>query len=163
MLPDEDTDLRARIWGTLGEIYNTTKQYKLSDESYRKSITADPNNYFVLNNYSYFLSLRGENLEEAERFSRHTLELVPNEPTFMDTYGWILYKQGKYSKAREFIQKAIEKTPEATAGTLFDHMGDVLYKLGETEKALEYWQQAKQKGTENPLIDKKIQEQKLYE
>jgi tetratricopeptide (TPR) repeat protein len=163
MLPDEDTDLRSRIYGTLGEIYNTTKEYKLSDESYRNSIKADPNNYFVLNNFSYFLSLRNENLEEAERLSRHTLELVPNEPTFMDTYGWILYKQGKYSKAREFIQKAIEKTPEATDGTLFDHMGDVLYRLDEKDKALEYWKQAKQKGTDNPLIDKKIQEQKLYE
>jgi tetratricopeptide (TPR) repeat protein len=163
MLPEEDTDMLSRLYATLGELYNTTKEYKLSDQSYSKSLGLDPNNFLVLNNFAYFLSVRGENLEEAERMSRLSLELVPNEATFMDTYGWILYKQGKYSKAKEFIQKAIDKNGENADGTLYDHLGDVYFKLNEKEKALEYWQKAKAKGTDNPFIDKKIQEQKLYE
>lgn len=163
MLPDEDTDMHSRIYATLGEIYNTTKEYKLSDENYRKSLTALPDNFLVLNNFAYFLSVRGENLDEAERMSRRSLEIVPNEPTFMDTYGWILYKQGKYTKAKEYIQKAIDKNPDNADGTLYEHMGDILYRLDDKQKAVEYWQKAKEKGTENPLIDKKIQEQKLYE
>ena len=162
MLPEEDKDMLSRLHATLGEIYNTTKEYKLSDENYRKSLEADPNNFLVLNNFAYFLSVRGENLEEAERMSRLTLELVPNEATFMDTYGWILYKQGKYTKAKEFVQKALDKS-ENVDGTLYDHMGDIYFQLKDKEKALEYWQKAKEKGTDNPLIDKKIQEQKLYE
>ena len=116
----------------------------------------------MLNNFAYFLPVRGENLEEAERMSRLTLELVPNEATFMDTYGWILYKQGKYTKAKEFVQKALDKS-ETVDGTLYDHMGDIYFQLKDKEKAMEYWQKAKEKGTDNPLIDKKIQEQKLYE
>jgi Flp pilus assembly protein TadD len=162
MFPDENTAALARIYSTLGDIYNTTKEYTLSDENYRKAIKLDPQNPFPMNNFAYYLSVRGENLEEAEKWSRTSLEIVPNESTFMDTYGWILYKQGKYTKAKEYIQKALEKRPEGD-GTVYDHLGDILFKLNDKEGALENWKKAKEKGTDNTNIDKKIQDQKIYE
>lgn len=162
MFPDENAGALSRIYSTLGDIYNTTKQYELSDENYRKSLKMDPQNPFSMNNFAYYLSVRGANLDEAEKWSRQSLELVPNESTFMDTYGWISYKQGKYTKAKEYIQKALEKRPEGD-GTVYDHLGDILYKLNDKDGALQNWKKAKEKGTDNPNIDKKIQDQKIYE
>lgn len=163
MVPDENTEQLARVYATLGDIYNQSKQFKLSDESYRKSLQLEPLNYGNMNNFAYYLSVRGENLDEAEKMSRQTVEKYPESSIYLDTYGWILYRQGKYSRAKDYIMKAIQLRPDGTDGTLYDHAGDVYYKLNDKQKALEFWKKAKDLGVENPLIDKKIQEQTLYE
>lgn len=163
MFPDDNTLGLSRVYSILGDIYHNMKEHKLSDENYRKAIKLEPDNPFSLNNFAYYLSERGESLDEAEQMSRRSLERAPNEATFLDTYGWILYKQGKYSKAKEYIQKALISRPDQSDGTVYDHLGDVLYKLNDKEGALQNWQKAKEKGTDNPNLDKKIQEQKLYE
>lgn len=162
MQPEDNGELLAEMYSSVGDAYNTIKEYALSDSSYEKAVQLDPKNPTVLNNYSYYLSLRGVRLDDAEKMSRQSLQLRPNEATFMDTYGWILYKQGKYEKAREYISKAIEGNTHADA-TLYDHLGDVFYKLNSIDKAVEYWRIAKEKGSDSQLIDKKIQERKLYE
>jgi tetratricopeptide (TPR) repeat protein len=164
MQPEDNEKVLSQMYSTLGEIYNTTKQYKLSDSVYQKALKIDPDNAAVLNNYSYYLSLRNTRLEEAEKMSKHSLELRPDEATYLDTYGWILFKLGKYEKAREYIQKAVDSNPSNADGTLFEHLGDVYYKLNNGDKAIEYWMKAKEKGTENQeLIDKKIRDRKIYE
>lgn len=161
--PEDNTQLLAEMYTSLGDVYNSAKKFSESDKSFDKAITLDPNNATLLNNYSYYLSERGTRLDDAEKMSRHSLELRPGEATFFDTYGWILYKEAKYDKAKEYIQKAVDASPANADGTLYEHLGDVYYKLDDKDKAVEYWQLAKDKGVENPLIDKKIQERKLYE
>ncbi|XZF14245.1 tetratricopeptide repeat protein [Chitinophagaceae bacterium MMS25-I14] len=163
MQPEDNADLLAEMYATLGDVYNTTQQYHLSDSSYDKALHFDPKNATVLNNYSYYLSERGEKLDEAEKMSRQSLEIRPAEATFMDTYGWILYKEGKYDKAREYVQMALDKNGPDADATLWEHLGDIYYKLGNASKAVEYWKRAKEKGSDSKLIDKKIQDQKLYE
>jgi Tfp pilus assembly protein PilF len=147
----------------LGDAYNYAKKYSASDSSYDYALKLDPMNATVLNNYAYYLSVRGVRLEDAERMSKKSLEVRKDEPTFMDTYGWILYKQGKYKDAQEYIQKAIDANGENADGTLWEHLGDVYYKQGNVDKAVECWTKAKEKGTENTDIDKKIKDRKLYE
>ncbi len=163
MLPEDNTDRMADMYQMLGDVYNMEKKYEESDSSYERALRIRPDNASALNNYSYYLSLRGVRLDDAERMSKHSLELQPDEATFLDTYGWIMYKQGKYDKAKEYIQKAVDIEKENADGTLLEHLGDVLYKLGDKDGALQYWKKARAKGTDNAQIDKKIQEQKLYE
>lgn len=163
MQPEENAPLLAEMYSSLGDVYNLLKQYNLSDSSYEKSLKLEPDNASVLNNYSYYLSVRGIRLEDAERMSKRSLDIRKNEPTFLDTYGWILYKRGKYEQAKEFIEKAVVANPDGADGTLWEHLGDVYYKLNNTEKAVEYWKKAKERGTDNEEIDKKINERKLYE
>lgn len=160
--PEDNTTLLSDIYSALGDTYNKTKQYQLSDSCFEKSLTLNPKNATVLNNYSYYLSVRNVRLGDAENMSKRSLELRPKEATFLDTYGWILYQEGKYEQAKKYIQEAIDSS-EIADGTLFDHLGDVLYKLNEKDKAVENWKKAKEKGVENKFIDKKIQEGKLYE
>lgn len=163
MIPEENKSELSDMYGTLADIYNNTKQYELSDENFDKALKLIPDNASTLNNYSYYLSERNTRLDEAEKMSKRSLELAPDQPTFLDTYGWIMYKKGNYKKAKEYIEKAINKEEAKASGTLWDHLGDISYKLNEKDKALEYWQKAKGLGADNPQLDKKIKESKLYE
>src|SRR5690606_31778335 len=124
----------AEMHATLGDVYEALKDYENSEEHYQQALKLDPHNPMVLNNYSYYLSLRGQRLDEALDMSGKTLEMKPDEPSYLDTYGWILYRQGKYEKAREYIQRALDLSPESDA-TLWDHRGDVYWRRGEQEKA----------------------------
>lgn len=160
--PDESKELLSDMYAAMGDAYYADKNFKASDESYEKAISLNPNNVSVLNNYSYYLSVRKQRLEYAEKMSKKTLELQPGEATFLDTYGWILFQQGKYELAKKYIEDALKANPEAD-GTLWEHLGDVYFKLNLTEKAVEYWIKAKERGTENKDIDKKIQDRKYYE
>lgn len=160
---DEDHDVLTLMWSTLGDIYYTTKQYTLSDQAFDKALALDANNANVLNNYSYYLSERGLRLDDAERMSKKALELRPEEGTYLDTYGWILYRKGNYQQAKVYIQKAIDAAKENADGTLYNHLGDALFKLNEKSKAIEAWKRAKEKGVDDVNIDKKISEGKLYE
>ena len=151
------------MYSLRGDILNTLKEYKQSDSSFEMALAMTPRNATVLNNYAYYLSVRNQRLSDAERMSKKSLEIRPGEGTFLDTYGWILYQQGKFDKALEYIKQAISTAKETADGTLFEHLGAVYFKLGDTAKAVEAWKNAKQKGAENPNLDKMIAEKKLYE
>jgi len=159
----DNKNLEAQFYAGLGDAYNELKDYVRSDSSYEKALATNPKDAFVMNNYSYYLSLRGDKLDKAEALSKQSNELVPNSSSFEDTYGWILYRMGKYSEAKSWIEKSLGHGSDKSAVVL-EHYGDVLYKLGETNKALEYWQKAKDTGEPgSELLDKKINEKKLFE
>jgi len=161
--PEEQAEVLADMYALMGDVYNILKEYSRSDSSYEQALKLAPRNATVLNNYSYYLSERGVRLDDAEHMSRQSLTIRPDEPTFLDTYGWILYKQGKYDKAESYIRKAIDADPQHADGTLWDHLGDVLYKKGQRDSAVEYWQKAKDTGSDNDKLDNKIKDRKLYE
>lgn len=163
MMPEENKSDLAGMYSMLADAYYNTKDYEASDEYFEKSLKLAPENASTLNNYAYYLSERGVRLEDAEKMSKRSLELAPDLPTFLDTYGWILYKQGNHKKAKEYIEKAIQKEEQAASGTLWDHLGDANYQLGNKDEALENWKKAKELGADNPKLDKKIADKKLYE
>ena len=148
------------FYSNLGDAYNAIKDYAKSDKAFDDALKVNPDDADVLNNYAYFLSLRKEKLEKAEKFSRRSNELAPNNRLYIDTYGWILYQQGKYTEAEEWLNRAVKM---GRKGTILEHYGDVLYKLDKKEEALKYWQEAKTVGGASNLLDKKIADKKLYE
>ena len=161
--PENNKAALAGFYAFLGELYHSNKQDDLSDKAFDKSLAINPDDASVLNNYSYFLSERGMRLDDAEKMSQRSLALKTGEGTYLDTYGWILYKKGDYAKAKEYVQKAIDQSGANTDGTLYDHLGNIQYKLNDKDSAVQNWKLAKQKGSDDPLLDKKISEGKLYE
>jgi tetratricopeptide (TPR) repeat protein len=149
------------INGQLGDAYNTLKEHKKSDEAYEAALNIDPNNDHVLNNYSYFLSLRQEKLELAKKMSAKLIKRNPDNPTFLDTHAWVLYQLGEYGESAKIMERAL-KTGDAR-GTLLEHYGDILFKLGRVEEAVIQWKKAKGMDDSSDLIDKKIADRKLYE
>ncbi len=154
--------LLVQFYTYLGDAHNRAKNFRLSDESYEKALIIDPENSFVLNNYSYYLSLRNENLTKAETMSAKAVKLDPENAANMDTYGWVLYKLGRYQEAETWVEKAVAATPKSDPD-LMEHLGDINFKLGKTDKAMELWQEALKAGKGSEFLDKKIKEKKMYE
>ncbi len=150
--------LLLEFYSMLGNTYNYIKDFTKSDKAYDDALKIDSDNAYVLNNYAYYLSIRKERLNEAEKFSKRSNELSPNNSSFMDTYGWILYQQGKYTEAEIWINKALNK---GAKGLIIEHYGDVLFKLNKKDEALKYWKEAKNSGGGTENLDKKITEKKL--
>jgi tetratricopeptide (TPR) repeat protein len=159
-LSANEAELVAQFNMQLGDSYNSLKEYAKSDLAYDAVLTLDADNEHVLNNYSYFLSLRNEKMQKAKEMAERLIKKHPNNPTYLDTYAWVLYKLGNYSEARKYLEQAVAISDDAT---IVEHYGDVLFKLGKKEEAVSQWQKAKLKGEASAFIDKKIKDKKLYE
>ena len=123
----------------------------------------NPQNLGVLNNYSYYLSNENKDLDKAERMSGITVKAEPTNATFLDTYGWVLFKQGAYTMAKIYIENAVKYSESEPSAEVLEHYGDILFKTDETEKALEQWKKAKELGSESKTLDKKIKTKKYVE
>ena len=179
-----DTDsLRSVIWGMIGdtwhqkaigndsipeeELFERTRlkqkggidrgSMKSCYRAYEKSLSYWADNTMVLNNYAYFLSLEERDLEQALRMAQRVVELTDNNPTYLDTEAWILFKLGRVEEARRLIQKAValdgQQSPE-----LMVHYGDILHELGEQFMAEIYWRRALEKGYDVHLIEKRFEQ-----
>ena len=157
----EDQDIVVQVYSTMGDSYNALKKFKDSDQAYSKALELDPRNSYVLNNYAYYLSLRRENLDEAERMSRRSIELNPGNASSEDTYAWILFRLKRYEDARKWIEKALQQN--SNSAIQVEHYGDILYFLGDREQALIQWQKSKTLGSGSKTLDKKIDEKKYID
>lgn len=155
-------DLTAQFYANMGDTYHAMGNYPESDKAYESSLSLDYDNALVLNNYSYYLSLRGKDLLKAERMARRANQLEPNNTSYEDTYGWVLYRLGRYQDARMWLEKALSNNVSKSA-TLVEHYGDILFKLGDRESALSYWKKAKEYGSKSELLERKINDQALHE
>ncbi|QSE97489.1 tetratricopeptide repeat protein [Fulvivirga lutea] len=160
-LSSSNLSLLSGFNALLGDAYNNIKEYKKSDEAYEAALDFDPNNDLVLNNYSYFLAIRNQDLDKAEKMSKLVIDRNPTNVTYLDTYAWVLYTKEKYKEAKKVMEKAIEIG--GVEAIHYEHYGDILYKLGKVDEAVEQWKIAKGMDPNAELIDKKIADRKLYE
>jgi len=159
-LSSNDIKFRMQCLTLLGDTYNETKEYSKSDAAFDEMLRYDKNNDYVLNNYSYYLSLRKDKLELAKTMAERVVSRNPTEPNYIDTYAWVLYQMKDYESAKKQLEVALVNTQN---GTILEHYGDILYQLGDKTKAMEYWKRAKDAGDASELINKKIADSKLYE
>jgi tetratricopeptide (TPR) repeat protein len=161
-LVPENKDMLLEAHATLGDTYQQLKDYEKSDEAYDKALALDPNNIHVLNNYSYFLSLRKKDLDKAKTMSQKLVAAKPKDATYLDTYGWVLYVNKEYQAALVPLAQAAELSQNN--GVILEHYGDALYQVGQKEQALAQWKLAKKAGGElTEHIDKKISTRSLHE
>jgi tetratricopeptide (TPR) repeat protein len=158
----QDKELLSQSFSSLGDCYHDLKDYKNSDDAYEKSLSYNPDNAFTLNNYAYYLSLRGEQLEKAAKMSKQSNELQPNNSSFEDTYAWILFKQKDYDGAKLWIEKALADD-KGKSGVKSEHYGDIMFYLGNIDAAVENWKKAKADGDDSPVLERKINERKYIE
>jgi len=157
----DDKDLLSLTYSALGDLYHSQKDNRNSDDAYEKALSYNPDNAYALNNYAYYLSVRGEQLDKAAQMSAHSNELQPNTASFEDTYAWILFKQKKYADARIWIEKAINHGKNSAVQ--MEHYGDIMFYLGDTDAAVENWKKARLIGQQSPLLDRKINERKYIQ
>ena len=153
-------ELLGQFDAQLGDAYHELHEYDKSDAAYEAALVSDPNNVQVLNNYSYFLSLRGQKLDKAKQMAGKVVKQFPDSDTYVDTYAWVLYKMKDYAGAKVSLEKVLPTTKDAS---VIEHYGDVLYQLGEKDKAVAEWQRARKTGSASDLLDRKLKDRKLYE
>lgn len=153
--------VESDFYGQIGDLNYFLGNKDAAFESYEKALKINPQNLMVLNNYSYYLSLEKRDLDKAEQMSEITVKAEPSNPTYLDTYGWVLYEQGSYTLAKIYIERAIEYSKDDLSAEVLEHYGDVLYQTGNQEKALEQWKKAKELGGDSPELNKKIKSGKL--
>lgn len=158
----QDKDLLSQSYSALGDCYHEQKNEKQSDESYDKSLSYNPDNAYTLNNYAYYLSVRGVELDKAERMSKHSNDLQPATASFEDTYAWILFKQKKYAEAKVWMEKALVNDKDHNAVQI-EHYGDIMFYLGKVDAAVENWKKAKAYGGQSTVLERKINEKKYIE
>ena len=147
------------FYSIMGDILH---QKGLDDEAfaaYDSCLQWNPDNVPCLNNYAYYLSVRGEDLQKAERMSYRTIKAHPDSGTYLDTYAWILFMQGRYEEAQIYIDQALKNYDEPN-GEVLEHAGDIAANNGDINKALDYWQQALAAGGGTTLLEQKIKQKK---
>lgn len=144
----------VNLLGTLGLIYDAMERWAECDSVYERALQIDSLNSLVNNNYAYSLSERGERLDEALRMVKISLVADPDNPSYLDTIGWVYFKMGNYSDAKKYLEKAIEIGGERSV--MLDHLGDVLFKLGDINQAKLLWQKALDLDSTNITIKAKI-------
>jgi tetratricopeptide (TPR) repeat protein len=137
----DNDELRLEFYSLLAECQEKLNNFNKSEEYFKKALEIDPVNLGICNNYAYYLSLRSKELEYAERLSKVTIEKEPKNSTYLDTYGWVLYKSGKLRKAQKFIEMAIE-SGGANNAEILHHYGDILYARGKYTNAIIAWKKA---------------------
>ncbi|MDD1612400.1 MAG: tetratricopeptide repeat protein [Methylococcaceae bacterium] len=109
-------------------------------ESDLKKILAQyPDNAEALNALGYTLLSYPTRLAEAETYLQQALKLQPDEPVILDSYGWLLFKQGKTDKALEFLERAYAKQKE---NEIASHLAEVLWTLGRKDEARKLFEKA---------------------
>ncbi len=155
-----NTNLVAEMNSMLGDAYQALKEYDKSAKAYDEALTVNPLNDIILNNYSYYLSLRKADLEKAEKMSSQLVKNHPDNAAYLDTHAWVLYSREKYREAKKVMERAIA-TGNASA-IHFEHYGDILFQLGNIDDAVTQWSKAKSLDNSNEMIDKKIANRKIY-
>ena len=140
----------------IGDNYHKLKEHKSSDEAYLTSLKYNPDNIFVLNNYSYYLSNREENLLLAKEMITRCVDLTKTNPnsSYLDTYAWVLYKLKEYKLAKNQIEKAL--LLRVDNAIIYEHYGDILYQLGLLKEAVLEWKKAYHLDNNNIDLKKKI-------
>jgi tetratricopeptide (TPR) repeat protein len=145
----------VNLMGTLGLIYDSMQLWTECDSIYELALSKDSMNALVNNNYAYSLSERGLQLERALGMVKISIKADPENSSYLDTIGWVYFKLGNYSEAKEYIEKAIKASGESAVG--LEHLADILFMMGEKDNARQLWKKALDMDSTNMKLQQKIE------
>lgn len=111
-----------------GDMLGQQGEYTRAFAAYDEVLKLQPDHLGTLNNYAWSLAISGGDLKQAEKMSQRTIQKDGNNPTFLDTYAWILHLQGQDTLALFYIKKALEYAGETPDETLHEHYRIILEK-----------------------------------
>lgn len=151
-----DPALVSDYYAIMGDILHTQGNAGEAFAAYDSCLQWKNDNIGCLNNYAYYLSEQGQNLDKAEQMSYKTIKSEPNNSTYLDTYAWILFMQKRYEEAKIYIDQAV-KNDSAKSSTILEHAGDIYAMNNDIDQALNFWNDAASKAdSENATLIRKI-------
>lgn len=152
-----NTAIVAEIYSIMGEIYSANDLKKEAYAAYDSCLQYAPGNIGTLNNYAYYLSIDGVDLDRAEKMSAKAIAAEPKNATYLDTYAWILYRLGRYADAKIYIDQTLKFVSDSTSSnTLYEHAADIYAALGDYGSAASFCEKAVKQGGDAKALEKKI-------
>lgn len=146
--PDAIRDIMFLEIQYLQERHSTGKKIAAVGE-YKKLLEKMPNNISALNNMAYMLADNDKELDKALAYAERANNLAPDRADIMDTYAYVLYRNGKYQQAVEVQRSAVqifEQGQAAAPPEIYHHLGMMVEKLGGHTEALAAYKQAMELG-----------------
>ncbi len=139
--PDDVDTLLAR-----GALFEKMNSVDAAVADMEKAVALMPDNAVALNALGYTLANRTRRYADAYRLIRRALERQPDSAAITDSYGWVLYRQGRLPEARSFLQLANSELPDPEVAA---HLGEVMWKQGDQDAARQLWADALEKDPES--------------
>jgi tetratricopeptide (TPR) repeat protein len=139
VLPGQPRD-NEMVWFLLGAIYERQKFFDKAEEQFKKVLAVNPKNAPVLNYYGYMLGDLGIRLDEAEALVQQALKEDPYNGAYLDSLGWIYFKENKLTASENTLRKAVER--ERHDATIHSHLGDLYAKTGRGDLAAAEWEKS---------------------
>ena len=156
---DSNPDIVSDFYAIMGDLLHQKGLAREAFEAYDSCLQWKDDNIMCLNNYAYYLSELGEQLDKAERMSYKTIKAEPKNATYLDTYAWILFMQKRYAEAKIYIDQALQNNTD-TSAVIIEHAGDIYIQNKDADHAVELWQQALDDDPTNKLLVRKIKQKK---
>jgi Tfp pilus assembly protein PilF len=141
-----------QVYFLQGSVYEKQKKDKDAEKAFRKALDLQKDDPAVLNYLGFMFADRGIHLEEAERMTQRAVQADPTNGAYIDSLGWVYYKQNRFDRAEEYLKRAIIFLN--TDSSIHDHLGDVYFKTKRYEEARLEWNKSVQLSTEQEEIDK---------
>lgn len=164
----------------LSSVYVDLKQIDKAAEQLKTLVNKKPENPTYNNDLGFIWADNDMNLEESEKMIRKALESdrkqkqkadpdkqpaeIKDNASFLDSLGWVLFKQKKLKEAKGELEKAVEQK-EGQNIEIYDHLGDCLMALGEKAEAVAAWKKGLETTTttkrdisRRATVEKKIKE-----
>jgi tetratricopeptide (TPR) repeat protein len=139
VLPGQPRD-NEMVWFLLGAVYERQKFFDKAEEQFKKVLAVNPKNAPVLNYYGYMLGDLGIRLDEAEALVHRALKEEPFNGAYLDSLGWIYFKENKYGDSETALRKAVGR--EGHDATIHSHLGDLYAKTGRSDLAAAEWEKS---------------------
>jgi len=116
----------------------------------RQVLAIEPENARALNALGYTLADRTDRYDEALRLIERAFAQTPDDPAVIDSMGWVMYRLGRLSEARDHLKRAYDMTQDAEIAA---HLGEVLWAMGEQDAALVLWKEARAANPGNRTLE----------
>ena len=124
----------------LGAAYERNRQYDTANTVFNKAIEMSPDYHNAMNYLGYMWADINRNLDEAAKHIIRANELAPDNASYVDSLGWLYYRQGKHREALAELQRAAELMKDEPDSTIHEHIGDTHQQLGQADEARAEWE-----------------------
>ena len=143
----------AGVLHSMAIAYDEIGEWNKSDKIYLQLIEKNNLDAQALNNFAYSLVEREKDLDKALQYAKKAIELEPDNPSYLDTIGWVYFKLNDLRKAKKFIEKSI--MIQGDNSVVLEHLGDILMKSNDRANASVYYKKAYEYDKENSSLRKK--------
>lgn len=150
----EENHRDALYW--LAMTYDQMGDSGLAANALKRLLTINPGDHRAQNTLGYLYAQNDERLDEADTLVMSALEVEPSNPAYLDSLGWVRYRQGRYPEAITLLEQATTYDPGNVE--IIDHLGDAYVRAGQAERAVALWRQALELEPDNDDIQKKVRE-----